>query len=78
VNRYQIQHALDARDDNEGSARANPRKWGSLTQRSPRPAASRDLVRENDAGEVAIEYRGVPLEARAFPKDARGRQGEIG
>lgn len=38
----------------------------------------RVLVRENQAGEIVIEHRGVRLPAQAFPKDsARIRQGAI-
>ena len=38
----------------------------------------RVLVRENQAGEIVIEHRGLRLPAQAFPKDsARIRQGAI-
>jgi transposase len=48
----------------------------------PGPAAERArgkrvLVREDENGCVAIEHKGIPLAARAFPKDARVRQGAI-
>jgi transposase len=48
----------------------------------PSPAAEaargkRVLVREDDGGQVFIEYRGATLAARAFPKDARVHQSAI-
>jgi hypothetical protein len=48
----------------------------------PSPAAEaargkRVLVREDDGGQVFIEYHGATLPARAFPKDARVQQSAI-
>jgi transposase len=48
----------------------------------PCPAAEsargkRVLVREDQSGCVVVEYKGMPLAAHAFPKDARVRQGAI-
>jgi hypothetical protein len=37
----------------------------------------RVLVREDDSGQVFIEYRGAALSARAFPKNARVHQSAI-
>jgi hypothetical protein len=44
---------------------------------SRRAAGKQVLVRETHSGEVAIEFKGAPLPARAFVKDARVAQGAI-
>lgn len=48
---------------------------GPIAESAP---GKRVLVREDDSGQVFIEYRGAALSARAFPKDARVRQSQAG